>query len=190
MRTKLMAATALASGLLFAASLTASAAPIDLKSAGTTTGLIELARSGGGGGGGRGGHVGGGKGGGPVAGHVGGRFGGGDGGGRFSALNRGGGDFGGRAGRLGGSHDGGKFAGRGGDHDGGRHGRFAGKNWDGGWKGRHDHHGKNFRRFYGPDVFVYGGYGYGYDDCGWLARKARMTGDPYWWRRYRECLYD
>jgi hypothetical protein len=71
--------------------------------------------------------------------------------------------------------------------------RHAGKNWDGdrdwhGDNGKHGHHGKNFRRF-GPDIFVYGGGGYGYGDCGWLRRQAAITGSPYWWSRYQECLY-
>ena len=72
-------------------------------------------------------------------------------------------------------------------------GRLAGKDWDGdkNWDHGKDHgskfrHGKNFRRL--PDIFVYGG-DYGYGDCGWLRRQAVLTGSPYWWRRYRECLY-
>ena len=56
----------------------------------------------------------------------------------------------------------------------------TGRNWD----GKHDHgsnhhHGKNFRHF-GSDIFVYGGGGYGYNDCGWLRRQAAITGSPYW----------
>ncbi len=30
---------------------------------------------------------------------------------------------------------------------------------------------------------------YGYNDCGWLRRQAVITGSPYWWRRYQDCLY-
>ena len=62
MRKNLMAATALASSLVLAAALTASAAPaFNLKNAqGTSTGPIELVKSGGGG---HGGHGGGGHGG-------------------------------------------------------------------------------------------------------------------------------
>jgi hypothetical protein len=87
------------------------------------------------------------------------------------ARRGGGGDWG--------DHSGGDFkAGRG-------HGRHAGKDFDHGKGGRH--HGKHFR-FYGPDIFVYGG-GYGYGDCAWLRRQAVITGSPYWWERYRECLY-
>jgi hypothetical protein len=92
----------------------------------------------------------------------------------------------------GGDYDGGGPTGasrRGGDHDGKGSGRHAGGgDWKGDWKGggKH-HHGKNFRRF-GSDIFVYGG-GYGYNDCGWLRRQAVITGSPYWWRRYQDCLY-
>ena len=55
----------------------------------------------------------------------------------------------------------------------------------------HDH-GRHVRFFPG-DAFFYGGdyadYGYYGGDCGWLARQARATGSPYWWRRYDECVY-
>lgn len=65
---------------------------------------------------------------------------------------------------------------------------FGGKNWGG-----HRHH-HNRRFFYGaPFVGYYGGYGYGYDggygDCGWLKRRAIVTGSGYWWRRYEACRY-
>jgi hypothetical protein len=46
-------------------------------------------------------------------------------------------------------------------------------------------YGKNYRRFYGPDIFVGSGYG---SDCGWLARGAQVTGSPYWWQHCQECL--
>ncbi len=36
---------------------------------------------------------------------------------------------------------------------------------------------------YGPDVHAYG------DDCWWLLRRAQITGSPYWWRRYHDCIY-
>ncbi len=36
---------------------------------------------------------------------------------------------------------------------------------------------------YGPDIYTYG------DDCGWLLRRAQMTGSPYWWDRYDACVY-
>jgi hypothetical protein len=60
--------------------------------------------------------------------------------------------------------------------------------WGGGWGWR------------GPRIFIgpaYYGYGYGYPysygatypgyyggDCAWLRHRARVTGSPYWWRRY------
>ncbi|MEO1265245.1 MAG: hypothetical protein AAFV26_06045 [Pseudomonadota bacterium] len=28
-----------------------------------------------------------------------------------------------------------------------------------------------------------------YRPCRWLRRKARRTGSPYWWRRYRRCMW-
>jgi hypothetical protein len=31
-------------------------------------------------------------------------------------------------------------------------------------------------------------YNYGYS-CYWLRRNAAYTGSPYWWNRYRACLY-
>jgi len=203
MRKNMMAATALASSLVLAAALTANAAPaFNLKSAqGTSTGTIELIKSGGdgGGGGGRGGggdgggghmSAGGGDGGGPGGGGAS-IKGGGDGGGGGGGHARGG--DGGRLALKGGDFDGGGPKGasrRGGDHDGKSSDRHAGGgDWKGDWKGggKH-HHGKNFRRF-GPDIFVYGGGGYGYNDCGWLRRQAIITGSPYWWRRYQDCLY-
>ena len=75
----------------------------------------------------------------------------------------------------------------GGDFKGHDHGRFAGKDFDHNHNFDH-HHGRHFGRF-GPDIFVYGGGDYGYGDCGWLRRQAVITGSPYWWRRYQDCLY-
>jgi hypothetical protein len=197
MKLNLAAMTALAGSLvLTTAALSANAAPsVNFKGAIDTGSLVELAREGGGGGG-RGGGGGGGKGGGGWSG------GGGKGGGPGLA-GRGGGSFkaggGGRpggSGRLAGrSYGGDGFKGRsGGDFKAGRgSGRHAGKSWDGGGKkwdgGKHHRHGKNFRRFHGPNIFVYGGTGYGYNDCGWLRRQAVITGSPYWWQRYQDCLY-
>jgi hypothetical protein len=217
MKHRMMAATALASGLLLATALAANAAPtVNLKGAAPSNGVIELARSGGGGGGGGGisggggpsggysgggigslsGGRGGGDGGGPGAGNGGGAPSAGLSGGRSAARGGGGGDGGpkgiARSGRdVGDAGPSGKsrFSGR--DFDGkpGKSGRVAGRDWNGDWKGKdRDHHGK-FRRFYGSDIFVYGGgYGYG-DDCAWLYRKARVTGSPYWWDRYQACRY-
>jgi hypothetical protein len=203
MRKSLVATTALASSLVFMSfamgSAAATPAPAAMKNVITTTADgIELVRQGGGGGGGgRGGGGGGGHGGGGGGGHGGGgdgggghMSGGGDGGGGHA---RGGGD-GGHALKGGDGGGGGPKGGHvsrgGGDRDGKGSGRHAGGgDWKGDWKGggKHHHH-KNFRRF-GSDIFVYGGGGYGYNDCGWLRRQAVITGSPYWWRRYQDCLY-
>jgi hypothetical protein len=89
-----------------------------------------------------------------------------------------------------------KGGGSGGIKSGRGSGRYANKGWDGGGKKRDGgknwnrdyrayRYGKNYRRFYGPDIFVGSGYG---SDCGWLARGAQVTGSPYWWRRCQECL--
>jgi hypothetical protein len=40
---------------------------------------------------------------------------------------------------------------------------------------------------WGPGISFYFYDGYYYGDCGWLRRRARVTGSPYWWRRYRQC---
>lgn len=40
-----------------------------------------------------------------------------------------------------------------------------------------------------PYYSGYSGYGYGYDSCRWLKRKAIHTGSPYWWKRYQYCIY-
>jgi hypothetical protein len=189
MKTNLAAMTALAGSLVLTAAVGAKAAPsVDLKSSiGTGSSLVDLARSGGGGGhgGGGGGGGGGGHGGG---GHMSGGDGGG--GGHMSRGDGGGGPSGHMASR---GIDRGDFSRRSdGDFNGRGHGRFAGKDWDGGdwdggkkWDRHHHRHGRNF--WYGPDVYVYGG-GYGYD-CDWLWRRAQVTGSAYWWRRYQECLY-
>jgi hypothetical protein len=50
------------------------------------------------------------------------------------------------------------------------------------------HHFHN-RRFFVSNVFFFGGYPYyGYGDCYWLKRKAIITGSPYWWARYENCV--
>ncbi|HEX2843188.1 hypothetical protein [Hyphomicrobium sp.] len=107
----------------------------------------------------------------------------------------------------GGFHGGGFHAG--GFHGGGfrggfRHASIGG--WHGGprvagWRGRRVWHGaawhggrrvwRNgrwvaigaFPAFYGG--YYYGGYGGG---CGWLYRRASVTGSSYWWRRYQACV--
>ena len=186
MKTNLAAITALASSLLLTVAVAANAAPsVNLKSSlGAGSGLVDLARSDGGGGHGGGAGI---------------RAGGGHGG---TMSNRGGGgpsartyskgDYSGRSG--------GNFkAGRGyaGKNWQGRKNWQGGKNWNGGkswdhgnnWHGGSKYrYGKNYRRFYGSDIFVYGGTG-GYYDCNWLWRQAQVTGSPYWWQRYQECLY-
>lgn len=53
---------------------------------------------------------------------------------------------------------------------------------------------KNFHLHIGGNGFgveIGHGYGrpYGYRRCGWLRRRARITGSPYWWRRYRRCMW-
>jgi hypothetical protein len=156
-----MTITALASSLALVAAtqLPAKAGPaFDLKS---TTGMVELVKSGGGGGGG---------------------------GGRMASS----GDH------MGGGGNGhmGRMA-RGGDFNNGpsRHGRVAGNNWNGNWNGNWDHnrnHHHHNNRFITGYPFWYGGGYYasnGYGDCGWLRRQAIITGSPYWWQRYQECLY-
>ncbi len=37
------------------------------------------------------------------------------------------------------------------------------------------------RRFIAGPVFIVG------RRCGWLRKRAIVTGSPYWWRRYRAC---
>jgi len=75
---------------------------------------------------------------------------------------------------------------------GGRH--FGGGQHFGG--GRHFYGGPRFRGLYYAAPFVgYGAYyygsGYGYGSgCGWLRRRAEVTGSRYWWARYEECLDD
>jgi len=54
---------------------------------------------------------------------------------------------------------------------------------------RYRHHG--FRRFHygfigGPVYFHRYHYRGG---CGWLRRRALITGSPYWWHRYRACRH-
>jgi hypothetical protein len=44
-----------------------------------------------------------------------------------------------------------------------------------------------YRGYYGRGIY-FGGYGYG-RRCGWLRRRAVITGSSYWWRRYRACRY-
>jgi hypothetical protein len=201
-----MTITALASGvaLLAATQLPAKAGSVfDLKS---TTGMVQLVKSGGGGGGGAfggggsfsggGGHMGGG-GGGHMVGDAGGP------GGRFAGVGSAG-----HMGHMSGDHfSSGTWGGsrsariaKGGDFNGPsvRDGRIASNNWNGNWNGNwdhnHDHHFNNRfnnRFFFTSGPFFYGDYyAYnGYGNCAWLRRQAIITGSPYWWNRYQACLY-
>jgi len=68
------------------------------------------------------------------------------------------------------------------DHGQFNHGRHA-------MDHEHDHFHHRFvrNRFF----FAGGGWPYYYDygyDCGWLLRRAHVTGSPYWWSRYNACV--
>src|SRR5262249_32287367 len=163
----------------------------------STTGMVQLVKGGGcawGGGGsfsGGGGLMGGGGGGGHMMG------GGGGPSGHFASVGAGHMD------RMGGDHfSSGAWGGcrsahiaRGGDFNGpsARHGRIASNNWNVKWNGNwdhHHHHHFNNRFFYTSGPFFYGDYyAYGYGNCAWLRRQAIITGSPYWWNRYQNCLY-
>ena len=186
MRTTIAAAVTALTGSLLLAPLTlgptqAGSAP-ELKSALSAShdGIITLVRGGGGGGG----HGGGG----------GGHGGGWGGGGHPAAMARS--EGGGRA------FEGSRMSGP----------RFAeGRAWEHGDRGRfverHDR-GERFehRRFAERDhdfdrfhrrhrVFVNGVWVWDWwpdyytsNDCWWLRRQALITGSPYWWRRYNDCV--
>jgi hypothetical protein len=186
MKTNLVAMTALASSLILTAAVASAAPSLNFNpSPDTGSNLVDLARQGGGRGGG-----GGGDGGGHVSGGGGG---GGDGGGR-AALRGGGDGGGGPSGQLA------RRGGGGGDDlsGGGPKNKGAGRDFDrGDHKGGdkhfssrdHDHHGNRHRVFRnGVWVWVYGDY-YAGNDCYWLLRRAQITGSPYWWHRYEECVY-
>ena len=191
MKSGMAATTALASSLVLLAAigLPAKAAPsFDLKSAAAAaTGMVELVGHGGGGhGGGMGGHMGGGHsmsalGNGA---HIGGGHSGG--GHHMSALGNGA--------HVGGGHSGHAHAGMPHGIDGGHHGHHGPSvawnhgSWDHHGHGHGHDHFKHRHNFFAGDIFIYGG-GYGYNDCGWLRRQAIVTGSPYWWRRYQDCLY-
>ncbi len=161
-----------------------------------------LPRGGGGGGRGGGESRGGGRGGGEFRGDRGGRGGGefrgdrgGRGGGEFRGLRRG--DGGGQRNFM--------RAPRGGDV--GR--TVERRNWDSGRRGARNlyrgggndfRRGRDYRRgdrsrirrfgrsyYWGPGIQFWSYDGYYYGDCGWLKRRAAITGSRYWWRRYQLC---
>ena len=204
MKTNLAATTALASSLVLLAAigLPAKAAPLfDLKSAaGATTGMIELIGHGGGKGGGGGGGGGAGNAGhmsGGNAGHISGGGDGGHNGHSMSAMGHSGHNGGDHMGHHG--HHGPSLAWKGGDWDNrGHHGHhgpsvaWKDDDWDHhGHDHDHDHfdHHHHHHNFFADDIFFLYGAGYGYGDCYWLRRQAIITGSPYWWQRYQECLY-
>ncbi|HEU0158816.1 MAG TPA: hypothetical protein VFR00_05875 [Hyphomicrobiaceae bacterium] len=50
--------------------------------------------------------------------------------------------------------------------------------------GHHHHrHGVRILIGGGPGIYGYGG------SCRWLKLRALETGSPYWWKRYRFCMY-
>ena len=55
----------------------------------------------------------------------------------------------------------------------------------------HHHHRHGVRIFIGGGPGFYGHYGhYGYGgSCQSLKLRALETGSPYWWKRYRFCMY-
>jgi len=158
--------------LMLAAATPASALPLTKSHTGTAEGIVHQTapghRGGGGGGVGRG-MGGGGRG----------MMGGGHSGGGRGMMRGGSGPGRGMVGR---GHGGGPRM-----HSGPRGPRHAGP-------GRHHHHPRHHRGpyrgfYYGGGVPYYYGYG-GYDDCGWLRRRALATGSPYWWSRYYACIED
>lgn len=49
------------------------------------------------------------------------------------------------------------------------------------WRGRR----YGYRRSFGPSIYI----GSGYRSCGYLRRRAAVTGSRYWLRRYNACRY-
>jgi len=193
MRTKLLAATALAGSMLLMPLMQGSAHAVSLPSMNSPQSNVTLVAHGGGGGGGGGGgaHFSGMGGGGAPMGHAMGGWGGMNahamgGNGPHAMGGNGPHMHGGNFAENGGSNfrrgNNGEFA----QHNDRAHNRFA--------EGDHDHdfdhhHGNGHRVFrngvwvwaYGPDYYAYG-------DCGWLLRRAEVTGSPYWWSRYDACI--
>jgi hypothetical protein len=173
MYTKLLAATALAGSLLLLPLLQGSAQSAALPSVPShQSDLTLVAHEGGGGGGGGGGPhaIGGAR---PHA------MGGNEPHGMGNGPHMRGGNF--AQGDVRESRRGhGDFA----DHNGRDSGRFAERDRD--FDHHHGHAHRVFRN--GVWVWVYGPDYYYAGDCGWLLRRARVTGSPYWWSRYDACV--
>ena len=120
---------------------------------------------------------------------------GGDGGGH---VNSGDGGGGGNRSMKGGHYKGGKAYG--GDGSGGRNyskrndGRY-GRDHDNKHVTMRDHddnksnHSNRHRVFRnGAWIWVYGPGYYAGGDCYWLLQRAQVTGSPYWWSRYEDCV--
>ena len=58
------------------------------------------------------------------------------------------------------------------------------------WNGHGPGHWHGHHRWWGYGVYpaFYGGDYYYGGGCGWLHRKAVVTGSPYWWSRYETCV--
>lgn len=55
-------------------------------------------------------------------------------------------------------------------------------------RGHFDHFHRH--RVFSNGVWVWvNGPDYAYGGCGWLLRRAEITGSPYWWHRYNLCEY-
>ena len=74
----------------------------------------------------------------------------------------------------------------------GNYGRHYAHNDHDGHHDHHFHHGRGVFVGYGFYDGYYDGDYYGYGrGCGWLYRRAVVTGSPYWWNRYQNCIgYD
>ena len=107
------------------------------------------------------------------------RGGGGGGGGHGGGFAMGEGHM--RGGGWGGHNGGHEFVGRGFGSP-----RFAAHDFHHGFNHDHFHHFHN-RNFFVGGVF-FGGYPYYYGGCYWLRRQAIITGSPYWWSRYEDCV--
>lgn len=182
MRTTIAAVTALAGSLLLAPLMlgpTQAGGVTDLKNALSAThdSAVTLVRGGGGGSGGHGGGFamgGGHMGGGGWGGHM-----GGGGRGHGGGFAMGEGHM--RGGGWGGHNGGHEFVGRGFGSP-----RFAAHDFHHGFNHDHFHHFHN-RNFFVGGVF-FGGYPYYNGGCYWLRRQAIITGSPYWWSRYEDCV--